>query len=255
MDSLCIAEDDLMHRFYADPSRSSPPFARLTPEDAHHALHVLRMHEGSPAEIICQSGRFAARIVSVTDGDVVLSLDKPLPTTETAIRMTLFQGIPKGDRMDLVIQKSVELGVSAIIPVIMSRCVARIDDRDMNRKLDRWRKIAREAGKQSGRCLIPDISGPVPLKMLSDLRNTVEELVIPWESRESYGPRSFFQDHPLIRSLGILIGPEGGIDPEEISFLSALPGTVITLGPRILRTETAGPAALSAFSALYGEME
>ena len=157
--------------------------------------------------------------------------------------------------MELIIQKAVELGASRIVPVLFSRCIVRPDPKDSIKKQERWQKIAREAGKQCGRCIIPEVTLPDSLKHIPDRQDQPQEIVVPWEMCDHYGPRSFVRDHPDIRSLGIIIGPEGGISDEEISFLSGFSVHVITLGRRILRTETAGLAAVSAFSALYGEME
>ena len=244
-----------MHRFYADPARSGPDAAYLAPEDAHHALNVLRLREGSPVELIDREQRFMAVIGSTAGGEVMLRKDRLLPSTESSVSFSLFQGLPKGDKMEMIVQKAVELGVSHIVPVMMSRCVIRLNVRDAEKKRERWQKIAREAGKQCGRCVIPDVSVPVPLRDIAAMRDQLQEMVVPWEMNESYGPAAFVRDHPSVRSLGIVIGPEGGIDPEEIDYLSSLPAKPITLGRRILRTETAGLAAVSAFSALYGEME
>lgn len=244
-----------MHRFYADPARTSSSLIYLTSEDAHHALHVLRLNEGCPVEVFSDERRFQGRILSVRDGDVSVRLEKELSSTETKLRITLFQGLPKGDKMDLIVQKASELGVSSIIPVEMSRCIVHLDARDAAKKRERWQKIAREAGKQSGRCVIPEVSSPVRLHDLSGLRSRMEELIVPWEMCKSYGPAAFMRDHPSLSSFGLLIGPEGGISSEEMEYLSDLSCTAVTLGPRILRTETAGIAAVSAFSALYGEME
>lgn len=255
MDSFHVAEVNLMHRFYADPDRSFSGGSYLTAEDAHHALNVLRLHPGSPVELIDNGSRFFATVISADHGDVILEKGEILPSTETSVDFTLFQGLPKGDKMELIVQKAVELGVSRIVPVMMSRCITRIGEKDASRKQERWQKIAREAGKQSGRCRIPEVALPLPLSEISAFRNHIQEIVVPWEMNRQYGPMSFVRDHPGISSLGIVIGPEGGIDRSEIEFLSALPACTITLGPRILRTETAGLAAVSAFSALYGEME
>ncbi len=255
MDGVYVAEEKLMHRFYADPERGTSSEAYLTPEDAHHALRVLRLSEASPVEVFAGGRRYAARISSVRDGDVCVCLENELSTTETAVRMTLLQGLPKGDKMDLIVQKAVELGVSDIRPVIMTRCVMRLDPRDAAKKRERWQKIAREAGKQSGRCIVPEVFLPVRLNSLAEIRGQMDELIVPWELSSGYGPLSFVRDHPSIRSLGILIGPEGGISAEEMDFLTSILCTPVTLGPRILRTETAGLAAVSALSVLYGEME
>lgn len=256
MDCVHVPEEQLMHRFYADPDRSPEKNAAyLTPEDAHHALNVLRLKVGSPVELIDGSMRFRAVIESVDGNGVQVRKEDSLPSTETAVSFTLFQSLPKGDKMEMIIQKAVELGVSRIVPVVMNRCVVRLNGKDAARKQERWQKIAREAGKQCGRCIIPEVTLPVPVEGIASFRKNLEEIVVPWELSEKYGPMAFVRDHPGIRSLGIVIGPEGGIEDGEISFLTALPAKPITLGRRILRTETAGMAAVSAFSALYGEME
>ena len=245
-----------MHRFYADPELSSAESVRLSAKDSHHALSVLRLKCGDSVEIVEDGKRCCAVIESTEGGDVRLVRGAILPSTEPAISFTLYQGVPKGDKMEWIVQKAVELGVSRIVPVAMSRCVSKLNDRDGLRKRERWQKIAREAGKQCGRCIIPEVSAPVHVSDLPGLDHLPEYLVIPWEEASHYGPLAFFRDHPSVRSFGIVIGPEGGIAPDEIRFLSACPASaVITLGPRILRTETAGLAAVSAFSALYGEME
>ena len=255
MDCLYVPEEELMHRFYGSPDHSSTDLSFLTPEDAHHAIHVLRMKPGDEVELIENGKRFLARIESMVNGNVVLSKENELPSTEAAHTYILFQGLPKGDKMEWIIQKSVELGIARIVPVIMSRCVVKLNEHDSVKKQERWQKIAREAGKQSGRCRIPEVTVPVNLHQIPDLADLPEHVVIPWEEKTNYGPQAFFRDHPTIRSLGIVIGPEGGIDPDEIRILSSLPSVPITLGRRILRTETAGIAAVSALMALYGEME
>ena len=244
-----------MHRFYADPERSSDDFAFLTSEDAHHALNVLRLRPGSIVEIVDGGIRYTAEMVSNDKRNVIFRKKESLPSTETIVSFTLFQGIPKADKMDMIVQKAVELGVVRIVPVVMSRCVTHLSDSDIIRKRERWQKIAREAGKQCGRCNIPDVSAPVPLPDIQLYRNHLQEMVVPWEMSDHYGPKAFVRDHPDIRSLGIVIGPEGGISQNEIETLTALSVQPLTLGRRILRTETAGLAAVSAFSALYGEME
>ena len=244
-----------MHRFYADPVRSSDETAFLTPEDARHALTVLRLKPGDHIEIIMNGSRSEAGIVCADNRDVSARILSPLPSTEPVLSVTLFQGLPKADKMDLIVQKSTELGVSRIVPVLMNRCVTRPDPKDMDRKLERWRKIAREAGKQSGRCLITDITEPVRLNRLAESVSLPAANIVPWEEASGFGPLAFRESHPELSSLGILIGPEGGIEKDEIVTLQSAGFIPVTLGKRILRTETAGLAAVSAFMSLYGEME
>ena len=256
MDCLPEQEECLMHRFYADTVNRVDSVVSLPEEDARHACTVLRMKPGQQAEIILDDGsRWSAEILSVSPKDVRLRLLSLLPSTEPSVSVTLYQGLPKSDKMDLIMQKAVELGVSRIVPVLMERCVSRPDPKDSARKLERWRKIVREAGKQSGRCLIPQVSGILTLKQVLSDPVLPAVNIVPWENAGSNGPLSFSKSHPSLSSIGILIGPEGGIAADEIRLLQSSGFIPVTLGKRILRTETAGLAAVSAIMCLYGEME
>jgi len=244
-----------MHRFYADPSFSDDDHLFLSPEDARHALVVLRMKPGQTIELIHDSSLFEAQIVSVDNQQVSVRTIRKLSSTETSFSVTLFQGLPKSDKMDWIVQKATEIGVSQIVPLIMDRCMMKPDFRKDSHKIDRWRRIIREACKQSGRCAVPEILDPCTIFQLKDHLSLPALNVVPWEDTNGYGPRAFCQDHPNPVSLGILIGPEGGIDQKEISFLRSIGFIPVTLGKRILRTETAGLAAVSAFLGIYGEMD
>ena len=244
-----------MHRFYADPVVSGSGKVYLSREDAFHAAKVLRLHSGDSVEIVISGVRHAGEVCEISDTNVTISVQEELPSTETRVRFVLLQGIPKGDKMELIVQKATELGVSDVVPVMMARSVVKIDPKDRIRKQERWQKIAREAGKQSGRCIIPEIHPPVTVRETEDIIRKLDAVAVPWEAGRDFGPLAFMKAHPDIGSLGIFIGPEGGIEPEEISLLTSFSCDIITLGPRIMRTETAGLAAVSAFSALYGEME
>ena len=244
-----------MHRFYADPENCVDAVVSLPEEDARHACTVLRMKPGQQAEIIMDGSRWSAEMLSVSPRDVRLRLLDQLPSTEPAVSVTLYQGLPKSDKMDLIMQKAVELGVSRIVPVLMERSVSRPDPKDSARKLERWRKIVREAGKQSGRCVIPRVSEILTIREVLSDPDLPAVNIVPWESAEGCGPLAFRESHPSLSSVGILIGPEGGIDADEIQQLRSSGFIPVTLGKRILRTETAGLAALSAIMCLYGEME
>lgn len=244
-----------MHRFYADDDRSSADLAVFSPEDARHASAVLRLKPGQHVEIIADSVRWDAELLKVSPAETTARFLSSLPSTEPVLSVTLFQGVPKSDKMDLIVQKATELGVRRIVPILMTRCVSRPDPKDQNRKRERWQKIAREAGKQSGRCVIPEVCEPVSLQRLTVLPFMPETNVVPWEEARSFGPLAFKASHPNPSSLGILIGPEGGIEKEEIDFLKSAGFIPLTLGKRILRTETAGLAALASLMTLYGEME
>jgi len=244
-----------MHRFYADsPLSSDKPLVILSPEDSRHAVRVLRLRKNDPVELMTNGQRYSAVIEESDPSAVVLRKTGTLPSTEPNLKITLFQGLPKADKMEYIIQKSVEVGVCRIVPFLSSRCVVRWDARDSAKKIERWQRIAREAGKQSGRCVIPEILSPVQFHDICSFEQPPDACVVPWENAASRGPVSFMKDHPALSSLGIMIGPEGGLDESEIKSVSAV-FEPLTLGPRILRTETAGLVAASAFLALSGEME
>lgn len=240
-----------MHRFYLSAERPE----KLTPEDAHHALHVLRLSPGDQIEVFLSGIRYLAEIASCDGDQVNISILHSLPSAEPALHITLYQGLPKFDKMEWIVQKAVELGASRVVPLEMSRCISHPDEKSLAGKAERWRKIAREAGKQSGRSIVPEVSHPIRLNRLPDSGPLPDRIVVPWEDCRGTGPRSFVQTFPQLHSLGIVIGPEGGISPDEIRYLESIGCKAITLGPRILRTETAGLAAISAFMALFGEME
>ncbi len=245
----------MAHRFYAgEPVPGTPDRFLLSGEDTRHAQRVLRLEPGAEIELFHNGERYLAVLCEPLDGCLTARTSAPLPSTEAALRLTLFQGLPKADKMEWIIQKAVELGVSRIVPVRMRRCVVQISPKDAPRKLERWQRIAREACKQSGRCVVPEVAAPVDFQELPALAAVPEACVVPWEESRDAGPKAFARAHPDLTSLGIVIGPEGGISGEEMAQLSGL-CTPITLGRRILRTETAGLAAVAAFLALYGEME
>lgn len=244
-----------MHRFYADPDRSTQDMIVLTPEDTRHALTVLRLKPGHHIEVILNHSRMEAIIEHAEKQEITARCISFLPSTEPSLSVTLFQGLPKADKMDLIVQKATELGVSRIVPVLMNRCIVRPDLKDMIRKTERWQKIAREAGKQAGRCIIPEVFTPVSINSLNSVVPFPEKNIVPWEETAGFGPLAFRSSSPGISSLGILIGPEGGIEKSEIDSVRSIGFIPITLGKRILRTETAGLAAVSSMMSLYGEME
>ncbi len=244
-----------MHRFYAEPLDTANGLYRLEPEDARHALTVLRLRPGDAVELLQGEGRCEAVIEQAADGDVVCRAVRPLPGTEPKLKITLYQGLPKAEKMELIVQKAVELGAERIVPVQMRRCVARLDAREGAKKRERWQRIAREASKQSGRCVLPQVEAPISLRELPARLAAHDASIVPWEEARALSLTGFHQAHADTRSLGVVIGPEGGIAPEEIAPLSEAGCLPVTLGPRILRTETAGLAALSALFCLFGDME
>ena len=244
-----------MHRFYADEQGVTGDTACLCEEDARHAVRVLRMREGEGCELFAQGKRFSGVIAAIRDSAVEVRITGEMPSTEARLRITLYQGLPKADKMELIVQKSVELGACAVVPVAMSRCVVQLDAKDGRKKQERWQKIAREACKQSGRCEMLQVAQPISFKQLLEKLPRHQAAIVSWEDARGYSLTRFHQDHPEITDVAIVIGPEGGMSGEEIARMKEAACQSVTLGPRILRTETAGLCAMSALLCLYGDME
>lgn len=246
-----------MHRFYADEEApvSSGSLVNLPPEDARHASRVLRMKPGEAAEIFVGGKRFSAEIADMSADAVTARLLDELPSTEAQVRITLYQGLPKAEKMELIVQKAVELGAARVVPVAMSRCIVQLNAKDGAKKQERWQKIAREACKQSGRCQMMPVDAPISFSALLTRLSAHEAALVPWEDAHGYSLTAFHQAHPQVKDIAVVIGPEGGMSAEEIDKMKAAGCQSVTLGPRILRTETAGLCSLSALFCLYGELE
>ena len=247
-----------MHRFFADENGIVNGTACLNIEDSQHALRVLRLGCGDEIELVCAPGRYLAQITGETDGLVQVKVCEELRRTEARTRVTLYQGLPKADKMELIVQKATELGVQAIRPVAMERCVVRLEGKDAGKKIERWQKIAREAVKQCARVSVPEVLEPRKLTQLEEELAQLDVLIVPWEDARDGSIRqalALFEGLDALR-VGILIGPEGGISGQEAHWLAENAGAkLVTLGPRILRTETAGLCALTMVMAFRGEME
>ena len=244
-----------MHRFYCVMEGND---IRLRREDERHALRVLRLKAGDGIEAVLDSERWSAKIVSVSDG-VQIELAERLKSTEPTVEITLFQGLPKAEKMEWIIQKCTELGVARFCPVVMERSIPVVDKKSAARKLERWRLIAEEAVKQCGGARIPEVAEPAALESQLERFKSMDCLLVPWEAAEAGASLSVAdalnragRDGRL--SVGILIGPEGGIAGSEMEWLRCNAGAqAVTLGPRILRTETAAvTATVLALSACGG---
>ena len=238
-----------MHRFFAQ--RLDEASAALLPEEESHALKVLRLRPGDECQALLDGHIFEARLTSVSPR-VALALGKELPSTEPGVRVTLYQGIPKGEKMDYIAQKCTEAGVFRIVPVEFSRCVAKWEGKDAEKKRARFQRIALEAAKQSGRALAPEIARPLSFQALCRAVPAHELCLMPWEEEKENGIRRHWQGQ---KDVGLIIGPEGGISAEEAQALSQAGAIPVTLGKRIFRTETAGLAALISLFTLSGDME
>ncbi len=241
-----------MHKFFTE--EIDELFAYITGDDHKHLSRVLRLRVGDTVMINNLKGTdFMGVIEHIDQSSTRIELkNKMLENNESAVEITLYQGMPKAGKMDLIVQKSTELGVGRIVPVLTERVV--VKNNSEFRKMDRLKRIAVEAAKQSKRSIIPVIEEPISFQeMLSDMKKS-QILIVPYENQENYGFSTLKKELAEIRSCGILIGPEGGFSDDEIRILADRGAKIVTLGKRILRTETAGFTAIALTQLLYGDM-
>lgn len=239
-----------MHRFYADKEylNHADKNVTITGEDVNHIKNVLRLK--CKDEIVVSDGEgtdYQCRISELNADSVVADIEDVFRNSaELPVKITLFQGMPKSDKLEFIIQKAVELGVTEIVPVMTKRTVVKIEDKKAGKKLERYNMIARSAGKQSGRGLIPEVKGFMTFKEAIGYAKELDMNIIPYEdARGMEYARQVIQEIKGKKSLGIFIGPEGGFAKEEVEQAMEVGAKCITLGNRILRTETAGLTVLS----------
>lgn len=240
-----------MHRFLTSKQVIDGDVAVFPEEEARHALKVLRLKTGD--EVVLSDGEgglWGGYLIEAGEKRVAARLVRPLPGAESPARITLYQGYPKADKLDLIAQKAAELGAARIVPVLFSRSVAR----GGGEKLDRLARIVREAVKQCGRSAIPVIEAPMPFdKALMDMKERAL-LLLPWEDARGNRLRDEHARMPGASDIGLVVGPEGGISEDEVQKMKEIGARCVTLGPRILRTETAAIAAVSCAQSLWGDL-
>lgn len=232
-----------MPRFFVSAPLRAGETTVLTGADARHAAGALRLRVGEPLTLCDGAGTDYACTVADVDRDAVtLTVESCTPNrTEPTVAVTLYMGLPKADKLEIVIQKAVELGVSAIVPVVTARSIARVDSRDAEKKQTRWQRIAAEAAGQSGRGILPRVEVPLPWAQALP-RLAAENTLLCYEGG---GTPLGALVQPADTALSLVVGPEGGFAPEEVAAVAAAGGRIATLGPRILRCETAPIAALA----------
>lgn len=237
-----------MHHFFVTPQQISGDKIRIEGGDVNHMKNVLRMKLHEKAEISDGESRTYLCEVEAYEEDVAVLhiLEEMEADTEPASKLYLFQGLPKSDKMELIVQKAVELGVYQVIPVAMKRSVVRLDDKKAAKKADRWNSIAESAAKQAGRSRIPEVTMPLSYKEALKMAEELDVTLLPYELAGGMKvTREVIRQIKSGQSVGIFIGPEGGFEPEEVDAAVSMGAKVITLGRRILRTETAGFATLA----------
>lgn len=237
-----------MYRFFVEPGAVSGSEIVITGADAHHIKDVLRMKVGENVYISCgDEWEYECEIVSFADEGVRVRIaDAQKSGRELKSKITLYQCLPKKDKFEQIIQKCVELGVYKIVPAASSRCVVKLDEKKAVEKVKRWNAIASAAAKQSKRLIEPEVGSAVSFKEAVQLAVEKDIAIIPYEKNEGMAAtRQLLQNIQPGQSVGLIIGPEGGFSDEEVDIAVKAGIHPITLGKRILRTETAGPAALA----------
>ena len=240
-----------MHKFFTPKELISEIIAKIIGEDVKHIIKVLRIEAGEKVVLNdCQGTEYLAVISSTSKQEVEF---------ESPVKIHLYQGLPKAQKMDLIVQKGTELGISDFIPVITLRVDVKL--KGEFKKLDRLNRIALEAAKQSKRSIVPKVLEPISFDEALESMKELDLIIVPYENAEEFGIKSLInklreENATLneISEVGIFIGPEGGIEEDEILKLKEIGAHIVTLGNRILRTETAGFTAASLIQYELGDL-
>ena len=233
-----------MYNFFVENDQFYNDSVDIKDENFNHIKNVLRMKVDD--ELIVSNkekgNSFLCRISEIGDNKIVCNIIEERESTEPKVEVSLFQGIPKSDKMELIIQKTVEIGIKDIYPVEMKFCIGKIKD---NKKIARWQTISEAAAKQSKRNIIPRIENPITFKEMSALIKDYDLALIAYENEDKTNIKEVLEQNKDIKKIAIIIGPEGGISKEEVESLVNDGAKEVSLGKRILRTETASISMLS----------
>ncbi len=240
-----------MHKFFTPKELINGDVAKIIGDDVKHIYKVLRISEGEKVTLNnCEGVEYLGKVMSVSKQEVLVEiLEKLEVNNESDIKIYLFQGLPKSQKMDLIVQKGTELGITEFIPVITHRVDVKL--KGEFKKIDRLKKIALEAAKQSKRSIIPSVLEPIEFEEVLDKIKSLDLLIVPYENANNFGIKTLMNELRIenmvddIKNVGIFVGPEGGIEESEVERLKDKGARIVTLGKIILRTETAGFVAAS----------
>ena len=236
-----------MYHFFVSEEQINGENAYIEGSDVNHIANVLRMKPGEELLISVKGDwDYLCKIVDIETDRVNLKVLESIEQRELPVNITLLQGIPKSDKLEMIIQKAVELGVSEIIPVKTKRVVVKIDEKKVDTKVNRWNAIAESAAKQSKRSIIPKVYEPMSIDNALEIVKDFGVKLIPYENADGIDKtRKILDNMDKTKNIAVFIGPEGGFEESEVEMIKNSGFEVITLGKRILRTETAGLALLS----------
>lgn len=247
-----------MPRFFVKNEQIKGTKIEILGEDVKHIKNVLRKQIRDNIEICDQDTEksYICEIEKIGNESILTNIIEELQSYDDNIKVDIYQGLPKADKMELIIQKSVELGVNSIIPVAMKRCVVKIDSKDESKKIARWQKIAESAAKQSGRSTIPEIKNIVNIEKIIQLIKEYDCVIVAYENEKNNTIKRELLEikekvHDKVK-IAVVIGPEGGLEEKDVELLKHNGAKIVTLGHRILRTET---VALNVLSIIMYELE
>ena len=238
-----------MRRIFVPPEQVGEDRIVIYGEDVRHIRDVLRMSSGDTVVVTCGRGMdYHCVIDSIGEDEIGLVIDREVPdSSELPVKISLYQALPKGDKLELVIQKAVELGANEIIPIRTARCVVKLDEEKARKKGIRWQRIAEEAAKQSGRGIVPKVQPVMDFEDAVERARSADRMWIPYELCEEYSQMDRLRTgiREGVREIAVFIGAEGGFERSEVEAVVTAGGEEISLGHRILRTETAAIAVLA----------
>lgn len=245
-----------MYNFFVNTDNKKDNRYFITGDDFNHIKNVLRMSIGEQFLISCDGKSDLCEITSIESDTVVAEIiEENYQNTNLPIKIHLFQGLPKSDKLELIIQKAVELGIYSVTPVSMKRSIVKIDEKKKKSKVERWQAIAESAAKQSKRSFVPEVREILSYKEMINAAKDLDLLLVPYECAEGMAAtKEALKQIKSGMNIGIVIGPEGGFEDKEIDAALQAGGKIISLGSRILRTETAAITTI-AMCMLYSEME
>jgi 16S rRNA (uracil1498-N3)-methyltransferase len=245
-----------VRRFFVQPGDVGTRELRLRGEEADHLARVLRLGAGAQVVVFDGCGHEYTAVVErlESEGVVCRILVDVSPQPPPTASITLGQGLPKAAKFDWVIQKTTELGVSAIVPLITDRVIPYLAEPRMARKVGRWERLAREACKQCGRATAPHLSPPTPLEAFLASYQSAELKLLLWEGEETRLLGTILAASAPMASVALVVGPEGGLTPQEVACGEAYGFLAVGLGKRILRTETAGVVAVALLQYRFGDL-
>ena len=229
-----------MPKFFVNKGQINENRIHITGEDANHIANVLRSKLNDLITVCDGEGTdYECTLVEINKKEIVAEIISSRPNkNEPDIKITLYQSLPKSDKMEFIIQKCIEIGVDRIVPVKTEHTVVKLDKKE-DKKLERWKKIAEAAAKQCGRGKIPLVDNILTFKEAISQAKNLDSIIIPYEKQKEGGLKEYVNQFSG-KSIGIFIGPEGGFSPQEVSLAIENGAVPVTLGKRILRTETAG---------------